>query len=154
MAGEGTNVTAFVDTGVLAEVYVKLAEDAVRVIRGEKAVDGEVWGPRGFYFVSSLEVSFREFVQDFIVPSLSRCGGEGMVRNDGVKEMTQEEVVSMVMGNLGGMEALWSRHIAEGFGTAMRIRGSRAKKYLGLDAGKGLPGLDDAVKATLRGMAV
>lgn len=150
VCGEGKNVTAFVDTAVLAEVYVALVADALRVIEGGEA-HGEVWGPRAYYFVSSLELSFWEFVEDHLLPALKRCGGEGLLNNsDSIKEIPQKEITDLVIGSLGGVEALWSRHIAEGFGTAMRIRSSRAKKYLGIDTDKGLPTLDDAVRATLQ----
>ncbi|KAK4450272.1 hypothetical protein QBC34DRAFT_461650 [Podospora aff. communis PSN243] len=150
VSGEGKNMTGFVDNQVLAEIYVALVADALRIIKGGD-VNAEVWGPRAYYFASSLELSFREFVEDYLLPSLKRCGGENLLRNDEIKEIAQEDLTAMVIGSLGGIEALWSRHIAEGFGTAMRVRASRAQKYLGVDVkGKGLPGLDDAVRATLR----
>jgi hypothetical protein len=152
VSGEGKNVTAFVENQVLADIYVALVSDALRVIDGGEAND-EVWGPRAYYFASSLELSFREFVEDHLLPSLRRCGGDKVLRNEGIKEVAQEDLTALVMGNLGGVEALWSRHIAEGFGTAMRVRPSRAKKYLGIDMmAKGLPGLDDAVAVALRDM--
>ena len=193
VSGEGRNVTSFVDTGVLAGLYVALVGDALRILAsfssasssadgsasasagGGGAVNGgagkggvngnvngkednEIWGPRAYYFASSLEIPFREFVEGWLLPSIKRCsvddddGKKGLLKSDEIKEMPQEEVTSLVLGNLtGGVEALWSRHIAEGFGTAMRIRPERARRVLGLDmAGMGLPGLDDAVRATLK----
>ncbi|KAK0652627.1 hypothetical protein B0T16DRAFT_387858 [Cercophora newfieldiana] len=148
VSGEGKNVTAFVDTAVLAEIYAALVTDALRIIEGGE-VNNEVWGPRAYYFASSLELSFRGFMEKHLLPSLGRCGGEGLLKSDGVKEVSQDEITSLLVGSLGGVEALWSRHIAEGFGTAMRIRPSRAQKYLGVDTAKGLPALDDAVRVTL-----
>ena len=149
VSGEGRNVTAFVDNAVLAEMYVALVTDALRVMEGE-VVNDEVWGPRGYYFAASLEVSFREFMEGYLLPALTRCGGDGLLRNDGIKEFPQEEINSLSIGKLGGVGALWNRHIAERFGTAMRVRPSRAQNYLGVNTAKGLPALDDAVKVALR----
>ncbi|KAK0619563.1 hypothetical protein B0T14DRAFT_537317 [Immersiella caudata] len=151
VSGEGKNVTAFVDNQVLAEIYVALVSDALRIIDGGQVRD-EVWGPKAYYFASSLELSFREFVEGYLLPSLKRCGGNKLLRNEGIKEVSQEDLTALVIGNLGGIEALWSRHIAEGFGTAMRVRPSRAQRYLGIDMAKGLPRLDDAVAASLQGL--
>ena len=198
VCGRGWNVTSFIDTTVLAGLYVALVGDALRILGsasasasastsisgavngngnvngdGDEGVNGngngnmeevvditehEIWGPRAYYFASSLEVSFREFVERWLLPSIKRCsagdgdGKEGLLKSEEIKEMPQEEVTSLVLGNLaGGVEALWSRHIAEGFGTAMRIRPERARRFLGFNmAGLGLPGLDDAVRATLK----
>ena len=131
-------------------------------VDGNTKKDNEIWGPRAYYFASTLEIPFREFVEGWLLPSIKRCSTDDdddddkkkqlLLKSDEIKEMPQEEVTSLVLGNLtGGVEALWSRHIAEGFGTAMRIRPERARRVLGLDmAGLGLPGLDDAVRATLK----
>jgi hypothetical protein len=155
VSGEGKNVTTFVDNAVLAELYVALVSDALRIMNGGE-VDNEVWGPSAYYFAASLEVSFREFVENYLLPSMKRCGMEEWHKSDGVKQVAQDELTRAVLGNLDekSLQALWSRHIAEGFGTAMRIRPSRARKYLGVDmANKGLPTLDDAVLATLGAMS-
>jgi len=64
-------------------------------------------------------------MESYLLPSLKRSGEEGLLKSDGIKEMPQEEITGLLMKAHGG--ALWSRHIAEGFGTAMRIRGSRAQ---------------------------
>jgi len=91
VSGEGKNVTAFVDNAVLAGIYVALVADALRAIRGGE-VNDEVWGPRAYYFASSLEVSFREFMESYLLASLKRSGEEGLLKSDGIKEMPQEEI--------------------------------------------------------------
>ncbi|KAK1753312.1 hypothetical protein QBC47DRAFT_416003 [Echria macrotheca] len=149
----GENVMGFVDTEALAGLYLALVADAVAVLDGRKEVDGEeeVWGARGFYFAASLEMSFREFVEKWFGPALERAGAGGLLGTDGTKEVTVERVTEIIMGKLGSgiVETLWSRHIAEGFGTSMRVRGTRAEKVLGYRWVEGLPGLGDAVEAVL-----
>lgn len=84
--------------------------------------------------------------------AVRRCGGGGLVpEGKGTREMEMGEVVRMIEGMIGeGGEAdVWSRHIAEGFGTAMRVRATRAKRELGVRLGEGLDGLDEAVRVTL-----
>lgn len=74
-----------------------------------------------------------------------------MPEGKGTREMEMGEVVRMMEGMIGeGGEAdVWSRHIAEGFGTAMRVRATRAERELGVRLGEGLDGLDEAVRVTL-----
>jgi len=147
---KGENITAFVDTESLAGLYLALVDDALGIIEEGKPVSEEVWGPRGHYFAADLEVSMREFATEWLLPALRRAGKKGEVlAGDGeVREVGVERVVELVLGRVGGgLEAnIWSRHIAEGFGTSMRVRGSRAKKFLGYQGVGGLPGLDHAVK--------
>ncbi|KAK0724441.1 hypothetical protein B0H67DRAFT_567978 [Lasiosphaeris hirsuta] len=149
----GRNVTGFIDTENLADIYVRLARNAIEhIVAGESSVpDEKIWGPRAYYFGSALEISFREFNERYLVPSLRRAGAETLLKN-GSAQLTIEKVVEIIMGRHdGGLAAeLWTRHIAEGFGTAMRVRGTRAKKYLGFEPVEALPGLDDAVRAVLR----
>ncbi|KAK3348799.1 hypothetical protein B0T25DRAFT_546548 [Lasiosphaeria hispida] len=149
----GRNVTGFIDTENLADLYIRLTRDAMRHLVGEKTgvPDDNIWGPRAYYFASTLEISFRDFNEQYLVPSLRRVGAEAFLEN-GPTQLTVAEVVDIIMERHGGGVAaeLWTRHIAEGFGTAMRVRGTRAKKFLGFEAVEGLPGLDDAVRAVLR----
>lgn len=144
----GENITGFADTESLAGLYLALLNDALDIIKGKKSVREEVWGPRAYYFVSDLEVSFREFNEKWLLPSLKRCGGDALVGDGQVKSVVVDKVVDLILGRLGsGLAAnIRSRDIAEGFGTSMRIRGTRAKKFLGYHGVEGLPGLEDAVK--------
>ena len=71
-------------TEVLAGLYERLAADALSVIAGEKnaaEIDANVWGPRAYYFAESCEMSFRQFMVEYMVPALKRVGGEGMDRD-------------------------------------------------------------------------
>ncbi|KAK3311600.1 uncharacterized protein B0T15DRAFT_521995 [Chaetomium strumarium] len=150
----GRNVTSFVDTEVLAGLYVRLVEDALRyVVGGVDAVpDENVWGARAYYFASTLELSMREFNDRYLVPALKRSAAAAWLKKEEATELSVDEVCKIVMGRFGdAAEAgLWSRHIAQGFGTSMRTRPTRATKYLGFPFGEGLPGLDAAVAAMLR----
>ena len=156
--GPGKNMSGFVENSELAKVYVALVGDALKHLpRGEKAVEAvneEVWGPKGYFFGTGLEISWREFIEDYLVPSLKRCGGEAWVPGEETKEMDMEEVVNLMVTIIGdGDHAVaWGRHIALGLGVAMRVRPTRTKKYLGVEIGTELPGLDDAVRATLAAM--
>ncbi|KAK0750133.1 hypothetical protein B0T18DRAFT_408308 [Schizothecium vesticola] len=149
---QGRNKSSFVDNGELARVYVALLEDAVRILTSGAAPRPEVWGPEGYYFASGLEVEWRGFVEGYLVPALRRCGGGVLApEGKGTREMEMGEVVQMMRGMIGDGETagVWSQHIAEGFGTAMRVRATRAERELGVKVGTGLEGLDDAVRVTL-----
>ncbi|KAK0669065.1 hypothetical protein QBC41DRAFT_392316 [Cercophora samala] len=150
---EGRNLTTFVDTEELAGLYVLLAGDAVGCIQG-KEVDGEIWGPRGYFFAGGWEVSMREFAEGYLLPVLE--GNETAKRwltnqeGKGVKELGLEEVVGSILGRFDGQGGeAWSSHIAEGFGTSMRVRGERGRKYLGWEP-TGRVKLEEAVEAVVR----
>ncbi|KAK4173313.1 hypothetical protein QBC36DRAFT_348861 [Triangularia setosa] len=141
---EGRNITTFVDTEDLAELYVLLVNNAVGYIQGEKAVGEDIWG----------EKSMREFTLHWLLPALERNeeGRKWLGNQEGkqVKELEFDEVVGCIAGRLNGQGVeLWSRHIAEGFGTTMRLRGLRGKKYLGWEP-RGEVKLDEAVEAVVR----
>ncbi|KAK1833412.1 hypothetical protein QBC39DRAFT_46645 [Podospora conica] len=154
---QGKNITGFIDNGELARIYVALVGDTLGVLAGERAVRPEVWGPEGYFFASGLEVEWREFVEEYLVPALRRCGGGVLVpEGKGTREMEMGEVVQMMRGMIGEGEIanVWSDHIADGFGTAMRVRSTRVERELGVKVGEGLGGLDDAVRVTLRAMGL
>lgn len=67
---QGKNLTTFVDTEELAGLYVLLVGDALRCIRGEKQVDENIWGEKGYFFAGGWEVSMREFIVDWLLPVL------------------------------------------------------------------------------------
>ncbi|KAK4239509.1 hypothetical protein C8A03DRAFT_32460, partial [Achaetomium macrosporum] len=119
----GRNVTSFVDTEALAGLYVRLAEDALRYIAGEgggiAAPDENVWGPRAYYFASTLEVPMREFNDRYLIPALKKTAAGAWLKKETTTELSVEEVYQIVMGRFDdGVEAgIWSRHIAEAFGT-------------------------------------
>lgn len=147
---QGRNMTGFIDNDELARVYVALVGDA---LASGGAPRKEVWGPEGYFFASGLEVEWRGFVEGWLVPAVRRCGG-GVLVPEGkgtTREMEMGEVVRMMGGMIGeGEEAgVWSRHITEGFGTAMRVRATRAEREFGVKVGEGLDGLDEAVRVTL-----
>ncbi|KAK4680656.1 hypothetical protein QC764_0000990 [Podospora pseudoanserina] len=151
---QGKNLTTFVDTEELAELYVLLVGDALRCIRGEKQVDENIWGEKGYFFAGGWEVSMREFIVDWLLPVLE--GNETSktwLRNQegkGVKGLGLGEVVESILGRFEGQEGeAWSRHIAEGFGTSMRIRGDRGRRYLGWEP-TGRVKLGEAVEAVVR----
>lgn len=146
---QGRNMSGFIDNDELARVYVALVEDALASGAPPRK---EVWGPEGYFFASGVEVEWRGFVEGWLVPAVRRCGGGGLMpEGKGTREMEMGEVVRMMEGMIGeGGEAdVWSRHIAEGFGTAMRVRATRAERELGVRLGEGLDGLDEAVRVTL-----
>ncbi|KAK4223580.1 hypothetical protein QBC38DRAFT_512307 [Podospora fimiseda] len=148
--GPGENLVSFVDTFELANLYVLLVEDALEVIGDDTQLRREVWGEQAYYFgESGMEISFRGFMQKEMIPAMKMNeGSKGWIKEDGVKELELEDAVQRIMTRMGGVEGadLWSRHIAEGFGTAMRIRASRARKYLGWKTG-GKVDLGEAVEA-------
>ncbi|KAK4161163.1 hypothetical protein QBC43DRAFT_346837 [Cladorrhinum sp. PSN259] len=150
--GPGANMTTFVDTADLAELYLLLVKDALPILNESTAhavIREEVWGPQAYYFAGSFEVSIREFVEKEMIPALKRNEvTKEWIKYDGVKELGLEEVVNGILTRLGGTEGadLWSRHIAEGFGTSMRVRGRRGGRYLGWKTG-GKVDLDAAVSA-------
>jgi hypothetical protein len=150
----GRNVMSFVDTEVLAGLYVCLVEDALRYVAGgvDAVPDENVWGPRAYYFAATLEMSMREFNNQYLVPALKRSAAAAWLKKEETTELSVDEVCEVVMRRFGdAAEAgLWSRHIAKVFGTSMRTRPTRASRYLGFSFGGGLPGLDAAVAAIIR----
>ncbi|KAK4465169.1 hypothetical protein QBC42DRAFT_262191 [Cladorrhinum samala] len=153
--GPGANHTTFVDTQDLANLYLLLVKDALSIIRdGEPAaVRPEVWGPEAYFFGDTLEISLREFTEKHLLPALKRNGAGHWVQDGeggGIKELMLEDVVDCIMTRVGGTEGanLWSRHIAEGFGISMRVRGRRGREYLGWKTSDGVD-LDEAVRATV-----
>ncbi|KAK3986069.1 hypothetical protein QBC44DRAFT_311671 [Cladorrhinum sp. PSN332] len=154
--GPGANLTTFVDTVHLAQLYLLLVKDALSVILSQHSVRNEVWGPEAYYFAEGIEISIREFTEREVVPALMRNeAAKGWIAKEGnkIKELELDWVVNSILTRLGGTEGadLWSRHIAEGFGTSMRIRGSRAREYLGWEAGEGVD-LDEAVEAYVQSL--
>lgn len=132
----GENKTTFVDTEDLARLYLLLVHDALRLLEDQDAApDGEMWGERAYYFADSIELSFRETMSGHLGPVLRKH--TDWIITEEVAQLSLEKVVGSILGRVqnAGVDFeganLWSRHIAEGFGTAMRVRGSRARKYLG-----------------------
>ncbi|KAK4202960.1 hypothetical protein QBC40DRAFT_319719 [Triangularia verruculosa] len=154
VVGEGRNITTFVDTEELAELYVLLVGNAVGCINEGKKVDENIWGPRGYFFAGGWEVSMREFTADWLLPALERNeeAKKWLANQEGkqVRELELGEVVASILGRFNGQGGeMWSGHIAEGLGTSMRVRGSRGKKYLGWEP-TGNVKLDDAVEAVVK----
>lgn len=156
--GPGANFTTFVDTSDLANLYLLLVKDALSLILDDEhpVVRQEIWGPEAYFFADTLEISMREFTEKQLLPALVRNGAGDWVQDEkggggGIKELRLEEVVESIMTRVGGTEGanLWSRWIAEGFGTSMRVRGRRGREYLGWKTASGRIDLDEAVRAVV-----
>lgn len=146
--GAGENILAFVDVRHLARLYVGLARDALRRLEqttssssGSDAESGsggepEMWGPKAYYFIETQELTWREFLDDMVLPALKKHGDEAFAgwEHGQFKVVTPEEIKSHVMARFDGVEGaeIWSGHIAGNMAANMRIRGSRTAAVFGL----------------------
>jgi hypothetical protein len=130
---EGENKTSFVDVNALAKLYIALVNNALEVLDsgGSAAVDHNIWGPQAYFFFVSFEMSFLEFIRDEIVAALKKYEIP-ILKSMDIKQLSLKEATAAVMSRQGAGGELWSGHIAEMFGVSMRLRGTRALKYLGL----------------------
>ncbi|KAK4184943.1 hypothetical protein QBC35DRAFT_454755 [Podospora australis] len=148
----GENFTTFVDTQELAQLYLLLVKNALEhLLDTNSTPEEEAWGPRAYYFADSLEVTFKDFMVSHLVPLLKKQ--TDWIKKNEVTQLSLETVVKSILGRVvsaagGEFEGanIWSRHIAEGFGTAMRISGGRARKYLGWKT-DGRVDFEEAVRA-------
>lgn len=80
--GEGTNVYSMIHVRDLAAAFILLVEEALN--EGGGKAD---WGEKGFYYVESGEVAFRE-VAPAIVKEMQK---KGLVKGDEVDVLNAEE---------------------------------------------------------------
>ncbi|KAK3377440.1 hypothetical protein B0H63DRAFT_546829 [Podospora didyma] len=83
---KGQNLTSFVDTNALAELYTFLAKDALNYITNDNPTqpDKNIWF----------------FMTDYLIPSLTKLGGGAWVTKESVAELTLNEVVSLIVTGL------------------------------------------------------
>ncbi|KAK5654297.1 hypothetical protein OQA88_7474 [Cercophora sp. LCS_1] len=141
----GENGTGVADTGKLAGLYVRLVENA---LKGN--VDEGVWG---WYWGNTWDGTFIEFLAmvKSVLEDVEEKGDEGsevlerVVGGGEIADISVEKAIELMVKNMGG-EEMYCRHIAEGFGLAMKVGADRARKVLGYDMA-GLDGFGEAVRA-------
>ncbi|KAI9736994.1 MAG: hypothetical protein M1834_000583 [Cirrosporium novae-zelandiae] len=111
---EGINIVSLVHLYDLARLFLLLVSNALGEYRAN-VPQSEIWGPEAYYFAAAYECSFRDFMTA-ILPLLKE---RGIVKSETIEQLDLREAQK-----LGG------RFFAIAFGTNMRIRSSRAKKFL------------------------
>lgn len=158
IVGKGANRVCFVEVEDLAQLFLHLTKDALHRLGvpgmetnarpGDDAI--RPWGPDAYYYLSTVELAFEQFMAQHLLPAIEKASPEVLVPPTAIKTLSIDEITEMVKVRLSGvLEAeLWSRYIAEGMGTAMRVRGSRAERIFGLKP-TGAIELDECVSVFL-----
>ena len=158
IVAKGANRICFVEVDDLAQLFLHLVQDALHRL-GVPGVDTDArpgddsisaWGPDAYYYLSTVELAFEQFMAQHLLPAIEKASPEVLASPTVIKTLSVDEITEMVKIRLGGaLEAeLWSRHIAEGLGTAMRVRGSRAERIFGVKP-TGTIELDECVSVFL-----
>lgn len=145
IVGKGANRVCYAEVDHLAQLFILLVQDALNKLgvaaasvktnpqSGSELVP--TWGPEAYYFLSTAEMAFEEFMTKHLVPAIEKAAPDMLTSPTTTKAVSVDEILEIVKARLGGSleAAVWSRHIAEGMATAMRIRGSRAEKVFGFN---------------------
>ncbi|KLU85164.1 hypothetical protein MAPG_04194 [Magnaporthiopsis poae ATCC 64411] len=112
-----------------------------------------MWGPKAYYFIETQELTWREFLDDMVLPALKKHGDEAFAKWEPgqFKVVTPEEIKSHVMARFEGVDGaeVWSWAIAENMAVNMRTRGSRTAALFGLRPGDSHLDIERDVKALL-----
>lgn len=113
---QGKNFLPFVHVDDLADIYVRLFADAAK----EAAFDARLWGPHAYYFATSEELSFAEYMEAIV----KVLRGKNVISVDVIKRIGPES-------NLSDQEIVNKTAAIHGYGTNLRVRSSRAETLLG-----------------------
>ena len=119
----GKNILSHVHVLDLARLYLLLLSSALNAQLSNSQPEENIWGPKAYYFASSGEISFAEFMEEMV-----RVLKEyGIVENEGIRQIDVHQGAK-ASGATGEEQAAdsWAMHIAIGFGIDMRCRSSRA----------------------------
>ncbi|KAM7221235.1 hypothetical protein V8F06_003410 [Rhypophila decipiens] len=167
----GKNKTNFVHVKTVAKLYVLLAADGLaRTLSKETIADAsskpETWGPKAYYFAGSLELSFHDFMAEFLLPALKEYGAAAPSYFDSntnttpkFQDLPDVDKIAAIIGpryaSFPGGD-IYTQVIAGAFAINMRAKGSRAEqvfedkgfKWAGVEEGDAKDqGIAEAVKA-------
>ncbi|KAK4217564.1 hypothetical protein QBC37DRAFT_414747 [Rhypophila decipiens] len=144
----GKNKTNFVHVKTVAKLYVLLAADGLARANGgagaaassSSSSKPETWGPKAYYFAGSLELSFHDFMAEFLLPALKEYGvGAPSYFDYSNTNTTTPKIqdlpdVSNIAAIIGPRYAsfpggdIYTQVIAGAFAINMRATGSRAEQ--------------------------
>ncbi|KAF2733677.1 NAD(P)-binding protein [Polyplosphaeria fusca] len=149
--GGGLNLMSFMHVDDLVKLYAHLFASAVQGIQDKTVFrNEEIWGPKAYFFAHGVEMSWSEWMREFIAPALKKANAKFMKDSNEIKALSANELAEIVVTRLKGMPQAeaFSNAIAQGMESSMRIRSSRALKEFGWTAGSYL-GVDEAVELYL-----
>jgi len=121
--GSGHNISGYVHVLDIARLYVLLVSNALTP--SSFVQESDVWGPKAYYFASSEELSFQDYMTS-IVEVLRK-------RNFLQTNQMQHIDVNRAANATGASTTThpadsWAKHIAILFGCNTRVRSTRAHK--------------------------
>ncbi|KAH7092164.1 hypothetical protein FB567DRAFT_614001 [Paraphoma chrysanthemicola] len=114
--GQGNNILGYIDIEDLADIYVRLVDDAVK---GPAQHDPRLWGPQAYYFANGEEISFATYMKELV----------GVLQTQGILR-TNTIIDARGVTDMAGREAVNITTASHGCGMNVRCRSKRAETLL------------------------
>jgi len=118
---EGKNISGYIHVMDMARLYVLLVSHALAP--SSSVQDSEVWGPRAYYFGSSEELSFFEYMTSIVKVLKER----NFIQTDEIRQIDVKQAAQATGASITAQPVdSWVHHIVLLFGCNTRVRSTRA----------------------------